>query len=179
MLFINLLVCWLLTCSSVTRRFSLSLSAITGVLPLAIPFPFKYNLYCILWKIDFSLWSPLASMTLVHITIEGNKVTNSMGIVILLNCVILPFHVCVLYLNWYFIHAFCNSCRLRGKSQIIQDELIKLREQMVHSAEGTKALALELCREFEDKFLQHITTGELRFRELFYSLIKEFFKICN
>ncbi|KAL2456112.1 Dynamin-2A [Abeliophyllum distichum] len=49
---------------------------------------------------------------------------------------------------------------LQGKSQIVQDELVKLGEQMVNSAEGTKALALELCREFEDKFLQHITTGE-------------------
>lgn len=33
---------------------------------------------------------------------------------------------------------------------------------MVSSSEGTKALALELCREFEDRFLQHITTGEVR-----------------
>ncbi|CAI9754290.1 unnamed protein product [Fraxinus pennsylvanica] len=49
---------------------------------------------------------------------------------------------------------------LQGKSQIVQDELVRLGEQMVNSAEGTKALALELCREFEDKFLQHITTGE-------------------
>lgn len=32
---------------------------------------------------------------------------------------------------------------------------------MVNSAEGTKALALELCREFEDKFLEHLTTGEV------------------
>ncbi|KAJ6433734.1 hypothetical protein OIU84_017437 [Salix udensis] len=31
---------------------------------------------------------------------------------------------------------------------------------MVQSAEGTRAIALELCREFEDKFLQHIMTGE-------------------
>ncbi|KAJ4713878.1 Dynamin-like [Melia azedarach] len=49
---------------------------------------------------------------------------------------------------------------LQGKSQIVQDELVRLGEQMVHSAEGTRAIALELCREFEDKFLQHITTGE-------------------
>ncbi|KAJ0086374.1 hypothetical protein Patl1_07140 [Pistacia atlantica] len=49
---------------------------------------------------------------------------------------------------------------LQGKSQIVQDELVRLGEQMVQSAEGTRALALELCREFEDKFLQHITTGE-------------------
>ncbi|CAI9786968.1 unnamed protein product [Fraxinus pennsylvanica] len=49
---------------------------------------------------------------------------------------------------------------LQGKSQIVQDELVRLGEQMVNSAEGTKALALELCREFEDKFLLHITTGE-------------------
>ncbi|URD74557.1 Dynamin GTPase effector domain [Musa troglodytarum] len=49
---------------------------------------------------------------------------------------------------------------LQGKSQIVQDELFRLGEQMVQSAEGTRAIALELCREFEDKFLQHIATGE-------------------
>ncbi|PWZ27341.1 Dynamin-2A [Zea mays] len=31
---------------------------------------------------------------------------------------------------------------------------------MVQSAEGTRAVALELCREFEDKFLAHITSGK-------------------
>lgn len=49
---------------------------------------------------------------------------------------------------------------LQGKSQIVKDELVRLGEQMVNSPEGTRALALELCREFEDKFLQHITSGE-------------------
>ncbi|KAL3616191.1 Dynamin-2A [Castilleja foliolosa] len=49
---------------------------------------------------------------------------------------------------------------LQGKSLVVQDELVRLGAQMVNSAEGTRALALELCREFEDKFLQHITTGE-------------------
>ncbi|KAG6467936.1 dynamin-2A-like [Zingiber officinale] len=49
---------------------------------------------------------------------------------------------------------------LQGKSQIVQDELFRLGEQMVESAEGTRAIALELCREFEDKFLQHVATGE-------------------
>ncbi|XP_027353471.1 dynamin-2B-like [Abrus precatorius] len=49
---------------------------------------------------------------------------------------------------------------LQGKSQIVQDELARLGESMVTTAEGTRAIALELCREFEDKFLQHITTGE-------------------
>ncbi|XP_022152464.1 dynamin-2A-like [Momordica charantia] len=48
---------------------------------------------------------------------------------------------------------------LQGKSQIVQDELSRLGEQ-VDSAEGTRAVALQLCREFEDKFLQHIATGE-------------------
>lgn len=51
--------------------------------------------------------------------------------------------------------------RLQGKSQVVQGELVRLGEQMVTSSEGTKALALELCREFEDRFLQHITTGEV------------------
>ena len=32
---------------------------------------------------------------------------------------------------------------------------------MGESAEGTRAVALQLCREFEDKFLQHIATGEV------------------
>ncbi|KVH93517.1 Dynamin [Cynara cardunculus var. scolymus] len=49
---------------------------------------------------------------------------------------------------------------LQGKSQSVQDELVRLGESMVSSSEGTRALALELCREFEDKFLQHIITGE-------------------
>ncbi|KAF7802208.1 dynamin-2A-like isoform X2 [Senna tora] len=50
---------------------------------------------------------------------------------------------------------------LQGKSQIVQEELVKFGEQMVSSSEGTRALALELCREFEDKFLQHLTGGEI------------------
>uniref|UniRef100_A0A803MMF7 dynamin GTPase n=1 Tax=Chenopodium quinoa TaxID=63459 RepID=A0A803MMF7_CHEQI len=49
---------------------------------------------------------------------------------------------------------------LQGKSQIVQDELVKLGESMVSSPEGTRALALELCREFEEKFLRHVTGGE-------------------
>ncbi|KAL8481017.1 hypothetical protein ACS0TY_027524 [Phlomoides rotata] len=71
----------------------------------------------------------------------------------------------VLGLTHRFTALWCFhvSPRLQGKSQIVQDELFKLGEQMVNSAEGTKALALELCRGFEDKFLQHITTGEEKF----------------
>ncbi|CAN8241132.1 unnamed protein product [Cochlearia groenlandica] len=49
---------------------------------------------------------------------------------------------------------------LQGKSQIVQDELARLGEQLVNSAEGTRAVALELCREFEDKFLLHLAGGE-------------------
>ncbi|KAI3674319.1 hypothetical protein L2E82_52416 [Cichorium intybus] len=49
---------------------------------------------------------------------------------------------------------------LQGKSQVFQDESVRLGESMVTSSEGTRALALELCREFEDKFLQHIMTRE-------------------
>lgn len=49
---------------------------------------------------------------------------------------------------------------LQGKSQVVQDELARFGESMVHSAEGTRAIALELCREFEDKFLLHIAGGE-------------------
>ena len=59
------------------------------------------------------------------------------------------------------IILYLKCCRLQGKSQIVQEELVKLGEQMVSTSEGTRALALELCREFEDKFLQHLTGGEV------------------
>jgi dynamin 1/3 len=44
---------------------------------------------------------------------------------------------------------------------MVQDELARLGESMIQSSEGTRAVALELCREFEDKFLAHITSGEV------------------
>lgn len=69
----------------------------------------------------------------------------------------MTYNNCVSYLS-----HFGNLCRLQGKSQIVQDELVKLGESMVSSAEGTRALALELCREFEEKFLRHITGGEVK-----------------
>uniref|UniRef100_A0ACD5ZYY2 Uncharacterized protein n=1 Tax=Avena sativa TaxID=4498 RepID=A0ACD5ZYY2_AVESA len=50
---------------------------------------------------------------------------------------------------------------LQGKPQIIQEELAKLGEQMVETSEGTRVIALGLCREFEDTFLQHIAGGEV------------------
>ncbi|KAG0555995.1 hypothetical protein M758_11G017100 [Ceratodon purpureus] len=49
---------------------------------------------------------------------------------------------------------------LQGKSQLVEQELARLGEQRVQTSEGTRAIALELCREFEDTFLQHINTGE-------------------
>jgi dynamin GTPase len=49
---------------------------------------------------------------------------------------------------------------LHGKSQHVEDELVRLGELRVETSEGTRAIALELCREFEDKFLLHINTGE-------------------
>ncbi|KAG2256713.1 hypothetical protein Bca52824_076007 [Brassica carinata] len=49
---------------------------------------------------------------------------------------------------------------LQGKSQMVQNELARLGEQLVDSAEGTRAIALELCREFEEKFLLHLAGGE-------------------
>ena len=32
---------------------------------------------------------------------------------------------------------------------------------MAQGSEGSKAIALGLCREFEDKFLEHIAGGEV------------------
>ena len=43
----------------------------------------------------------------------------------------------------------------------MQSELARLGEQLVDSAEGTRAIALELCREFEEKFLLHLVGGEV------------------
>ena len=44
---------------------------------------------------------------------------------------------------------------------MVQDELVRLGEQMIQTSEGTRAIALQLCREFEDTFLQHIAAGEV------------------
>ncbi|KAJ0086376.1 hypothetical protein Patl1_07142 [Pistacia atlantica] len=41
---------------------------------------------------------------------------------------------------------------LQGKSQIVQDELVGLGEQIVQSAEGTRAIALELCHDLKITF---------------------------
>ena len=51
--------------------------------------------------------------------------------------------------------------RLEGRSQEVNEEFVRLGESLVQSSEGIRAIALELCREFEDKFLQHINTGEV------------------
>lgn len=57
-------------------------------------------------------------------------------------------------------------CRLQGKSHAVEQELARLGEQRVQTSEGTRAIALELCREFEDTFLQHINTGEVCFAKV-------------
>ncbi|KAH7422290.1 hypothetical protein KP509_12G002200 [Ceratopteris richardii] len=49
---------------------------------------------------------------------------------------------------------------LEDRTQEVEEELVRLGESLVQTSEGTRAIALELCREFEDKFLQHINTGE-------------------
>ena len=78
-------------------------------------------------------------------------------------------HVVIFHLIWLLINTCpLHLCRLQGKSQVVQDELVRLGEQMVNSSEGTRALALELCREFEDKFLQHVTSGVVWFSVLFF-----------
>ncbi len=53
-------------------------------------------------------------------------------------------------------------CRLQGRAKVVEAELVTLGEQRVQTSEGTCAMALELCREFEDTFLQHIQTGEVK-----------------
>ncbi|KAL3687882.1 hypothetical protein R1sor_014191 [Riccia sorocarpa] len=49
---------------------------------------------------------------------------------------------------------------LEGKSQAVEEELVRLGEMRVETSEGTRAVALELCREFDDKFLETIASGE-------------------
>ncbi|CAK9193656.1 unnamed protein product [Sphagnum troendelagicum] len=49
---------------------------------------------------------------------------------------------------------------LQGRAKVVEAELVTLGEQRVQTSEGTRAMALELCREFEDTFLLHIQTGE-------------------
>ncbi|KAH7297573.1 hypothetical protein KP509_25G002000 [Ceratopteris richardii] len=49
---------------------------------------------------------------------------------------------------------------LEDRTQRVEEELVRLGESLVQTSEGTRAIALELCREFEDKFLEHINTGE-------------------
>ncbi|KAB5563640.1 hypothetical protein DKX38_003694 [Salix brachista] len=59
------------------------------------------------------------------------------------------------------VDVLAGQIRSRMKLRLpIQDEMVRLGEQMVSSSEGTRALALELCREFEDKFLLHLIGGE-------------------
>jgi dynamin GTPase len=43
----------------------------------------------------------------------------------------------------------------------VEDELVRLGESRVESVEGTRSMALELCREFDDKFLETIQSGEV------------------
>ena len=80
---------------------------------------------------------------------------------------------------------FANTCsfalfvRLQGKSQSVKDELSKLGEQMVTSAEGTRAVALELCREFEDKFLAHVTSGEVSDKLGLWYFVYNQFNTCQ
>ncbi|KAG6390840.1 hypothetical protein SASPL_148585 [Salvia splendens] len=58
----------------------------------------------------------------------------------------------------YFTSAsrLCPSMLPEGKFQVVQDELSRLGEQMVHSSEGKRPLARVLCHELHDKFLQHV-----------------------
>jgi hypothetical protein len=56
--------------------------------------------------------------------------------------------------------VYCH--RLQGRAKVVEAELVTLGEQRVQTSEGTRAMALELCREFEDTFLLHIQTGEVK-----------------
>lgn len=38
---------------------------------------------------------------------------------------------------------------------------MRLGEMRVETVEGTRSIALELCREFDDKFLETISSGEV------------------
>ncbi|KAG6390841.1 hypothetical protein SASPL_148586 [Salvia splendens] len=57
--------------------------------------------------------------------------------------------------EYFYTMSFQNLMLPEGKSQVVQDGLSRLGEQMVHSSEGKRALARELFYELDDKFVQH------------------------
>ncbi|CAI6004052.1 unnamed protein product, partial [Closterium sp. NIES-65] len=52
--------------------------------------------------------------------------------------------------------------RLEGRSQEVDAELLRLGDSLVSSLNGSRALALELCRGFETKFCEHLDGSEVR-----------------
>ncbi|KAG6430729.1 hypothetical protein SASPL_108801 [Salvia splendens] len=56
--------------------------------------------------------------------------------------------------EYFYTMSFQNLMLPEGKSQVVQDELSRLGEKIIHISEGTRALARKLCLELDDKFLQ-------------------------
>lgn len=54
-----------------------------------------------------------------------------------------------------------RACRLEGKSAQVEEELVRLGERRATTSEGHRAVVLEMAREFEDTFIQHIESGEV------------------
>jgi dynamin GTPase len=50
---------------------------------------------------------------------------------------------------------------LEGKSAQVEEELVRLGERRATTSEGHRAVVLEMAREFEDTFIQHIESGEV------------------
>lgn len=49
---------------------------------------------------------------------------------------------------------------LEGRSQEVEDELLRFGDTIVSTVEGSRAVALELCRNFDLKFVDHIEGAE-------------------
>lgn len=50
---------------------------------------------------------------------------------------------------------------LESRSVEVDTELLRLGESLISSMEGSRAVALELCRGFETKFCEHLEGSEV------------------
>lgn len=69
--------------------------------------------------------------------------------------------ICIVYvLNMCIASTVCVRS-LETRSVEVDTELLRLGEQLISSIEGSRAVALELCRGFETKFCEHLDGTEV------------------
>lgn len=82
----------------------------------------------------------------------------------------------------FHVGLFCR--RLEGKSQGVEDELLRLGEMRIETVEGTRSIALELCREFDDKFIETMSSGEVSAVAVYFCVLVfdcdlEYCSVCH